>query len=74
MTQPAKPKDAPQADHQKTTEQRIADLELQLATVRAGTPLGTTPENGAGVGTEIYDTWSQHDQELAAAGDHPDQD
>jgi hypothetical protein len=57
----------------RTTEQRISDLELQLAQTRAGLPLGTIPEHAAGVGTEIADTWSQHDQELATMGEHPDQ-
>jgi hypothetical protein len=56
---------------EKTTEQRIADLELQLASVKATTPLGTIPDHGGGVGQEIEDTWSQQDQELAWAGEHP---
>lgn len=58
----------------KSTEQRIADLELQLATVKATTPLGTIPDHGGGVGQEIEDTWSQADQELARAGKHPFQE
>jgi hypothetical protein len=63
----AKPTDA------RSTEQRLADLELQLATVRAGTPGGTLPWHGGGVEDDIAETWSQHDQELAQAGKHPDQ-
>lgn len=59
---------------QKTQEQRIADLELQLATVKATTPLGTIPDHGAGVGQEIEETWSQYDQELATRGEHPFQE
>lgn len=57
----------------KSTEQRIADLELQLATVKATTPLGTIPDHGGGIGQEIEETWSQQEQELARAGEHPDQ-
>ena len=53
--------------------QRVADLELQLAQRTAGTPLGTTPNHGAGVGGEFAETWSQYDQTLANAGEHPDQ-
>lgn len=58
----------------RTTDQRIADLELQLAQSRAGTATGTIPEHGGGVGTDIAETWSQHDQTLAYNGEHPDQD
>lgn len=59
---------------QRTQEQRIADLELQLASTRAGLPLGTIPDHGGGVGQEIEDTWSQYDQELARSGNHPFQE
>lgn len=55
----------------KSQEQRIADLELALATAQAGTPLGTLPEHGAGIGQEVEETWSLADQELAAKGLHP---
>lgn len=58
----------------KSQEQRIADLELQLASVRATTPLGNVPDHAAGVGQEIAETWSQYDQELATRGEHPDQE
>lgn len=64
---------ADQPKDTRTTDQRIADLELQLAQTRAGTPLGTIPEHGAGVGTDVAPTWSQYDQELATVGEHPDQ-
>jgi hypothetical protein len=57
----------------KTNEQRIADLELQLATVRATVPLGNIPDHAGGVGQDIEETWSQQDQELAWAGEHPNQ-
>lgn len=57
----------------RTTEQRIADLEAQLAQTRAGTPLGSLPWHAAGVEDDIAETWSQHDQELAHRGEHPDQ-
>jgi hypothetical protein len=57
----------------RSTEQRLADLELQLAQTRAGLPGGTLPYHSAGVEDEIAETWSQHDQELANAGEHPDQ-
>lgn len=56
----------------RTTDQRIADLELQLASVRAATPGGTIPDHAAGVGQETAETWSQYDQELASIGEHPD--
>jgi hypothetical protein len=59
---------------QRTQEQRIADLELQLATVKATTPLGNIPDHGAGVGQEIEETWSQYDQELSTRGEHPFQE
>jgi hypothetical protein len=55
----------------RTTEQRIADLELQLAQTRATTPLGNIPDHGGGVGQEIEPTWSQAEQEQAWAGTHP---
>ena len=58
----------------RTAEQRITDLELQLAQSRAGTSTGTIPENAGGIGDEVAETWSQYDQELAAAGEHPDQE
>jgi hypothetical protein len=51
----------------RTTEQRIADLELQLAQTRAGTPGGTIPEHGAGFGNDVEETWSQAEQEEARA-------
>lgn len=57
----------------KSTEQRIADLEAQLAAAQTAPPLGTIAEHGAGPGTEVAETWSMYDQELAAAGIHPDQ-
>jgi hypothetical protein len=62
-----------QAKREPSVEQRLADLELQLAQARAGIPLGTIPENAAGIGTEVAETWSQYDQELANMGEHPDQ-
>lgn len=55
------------------TEARIAALEAQLAASRAVTGLGTLPTHGAGIDDEIAETWSQHDQELAQRGEHPDQ-
>lgn len=57
----------------RTDSQRIADLELQLAQTRAGTPLGTIPDHAGGVEQDIAETWSQYDQELAWSGEHPDQ-
>jgi hypothetical protein len=51
----------------RTTEQRIADLEMQLAQTRATTPGGTVPEHGAGFGDEVEETWSQYEQEQARA-------
>lgn len=64
---------ADQPTEKRTTDQRIADLELQLAQTRAATPLGTIPEHAAGVGTDVAETWSQYEQELASVGEHPDQ-
>jgi hypothetical protein len=63
-----------QAAEKRTTEQRIADLELQLAQSRAAVPGSTLPEHSAGVGLDVAETWSQQDQELAYMGDHPDQE
>jgi hypothetical protein len=60
-------------EDKRSTEQRLADLELQLAQTRAGIPGGTLPDNGGGVGDDVAETWSQYDQELANAGEHPDQ-
>lgn len=57
-----------------TTDERIAALEQQLAAAQAALPVGTIPEHGAGVGTEIAETWSAYDQSLATAGEHPDQE
>jgi len=54
--------------------QRVADLELQLAQARSAAPLGTVPEHAAGVGTDTAETWSQAEQTLAQAGQHPDQE
>lgn len=56
-----------------SAEDRISALEAQLAASRAGTPLGTLPWHGAGIEDEIAETWSQHDQERAHRGEHPDQ-
>jgi hypothetical protein len=54
-------------DSGPSMEQRLADLELQLAQTRAGTPLGTIPDHGAGPGQDIAETWSQAEQEQAKA-------
>jgi alkylation response protein AidB-like acyl-CoA dehydrogenase len=62
----------PQASD-RDLQQRVADLELQLAQSRATAPLGTIPEHSAGVGDEVAETWGQYDQGLAYAGEHPDQ-
>jgi len=61
------------SDREKALEKRLADMELQLAQSRATAPLGTTPNHGAGVGEETAETWSMHEQGLAYAGNHPDQ-
>lgn len=58
----------------RSAEQRISDLELALAQSRAGQPLGTLPNHGAGIGQEVEETWSLADQQLAQAGVHPLQD
>ncbi len=47
---------------------RVRDLESQLKAQRAAMPLNLIPENGAGNGDDIADTWSQADQEAARAG------
>lgn len=52
---------------------QVRDLQNTIATLRAGTPLGLTPMHGAGIGDEVRESWSQYDQELAVAGEHPDQ-
>ena len=75
MPEPGRPEPGKQEPKQgKTDSQRIADLELQLASVRATAPLGTVPDHAGGVGQDIAETWSQADQELATAGKHPDQE
>lgn len=56
-------------DAARSVEQRLADLELANAQLRATTPLGTTPEHGAGPGTEIAETWSQYEQEQERIAD-----
>lgn len=63
----------PQPSQEPSLDQRIADLELALAQSRATSPLGSLPTNGAGVGEEVAETWSQQDQEMANRGEHPDQ-
>lgn len=54
----------------RSMENRIADLEQQLAQTRAGLPLTTIPEHGAGPGTEIRETWSQGDQDASRFGEY----
>jgi hypothetical protein len=46
---------------------RLRDVENQLATTRAGIPLTLIPEHAAGPGMEVRETWSQAEQEAAAA-------
>lgn len=53
-------------------EARIRDLEASLVAQRAAMPMSVTPENGAGVGTEVEETWSQYDQEMNSTVDLPD--
>jgi TATA-binding protein-associated factor Taf7 len=48
---------------------RIRDLENTLAATRAGLPLTLVPEHGAGPGTDIRESWSQYEQELAIRGE-----
>jgi hypothetical protein len=73
MAEESKPQSRPQSDD-KALAQRVADLELQLAQSRAGTPTGSIPDHGAGIGDDVAETWSLFDQGLAAAGEHPDQE
>jgi hypothetical protein len=54
-------------------QQRITNLEFQIAQARAGAPLGTLPWHSAGIEDEVAETWSLYDQELANSGEHPDQ-
>jgi hypothetical protein len=53
----------------RTMEQRIADLELANAQLRAGTAGGNIPLHGAGPYEEVAETWSQGDQEAALRGE-----
>lgn len=52
-------------------EARIRDLENALAASRANQSTGLTPFHGAGPGTDINETWSQYEQEQAAADTAP---
>jgi hypothetical protein len=55
---------------ERSVEQRLADLELANAQLRAGLPGGTIPLHGAGPYDEIRETWSQADQDAAQAGEY----
>lgn len=64
----------PQPKQERTTDQRIADLERQLAAsqqrVTAMTPQSQVPANGGGLGVDHHeDSWSLAQQEAANAGD-----
>jgi hypothetical protein len=51
---------------------RIRDLENTLAATKAGIPTNLIPEHGAGPGTEVNETWSAYEQELAQQGNLPE--
>jgi hypothetical protein len=50
-------------DEKRSTEDRIRDLEAALAASRGAAPLNPIPENGAGEGIEVAETWSLFDQQ-----------
>jgi hypothetical protein len=52
--------------------QRISDLEDALAAAQSAreVPAGV-PAHAGGPGTDIQPTWSQYEQEIARAGEHP---
>lgn len=52
---------------------QVRDLQNTIAAMRAGAPLSLIPEHSAGLGDGVAETWSQYDQEMALAGEHPDQ-
>lgn len=56
----------------RSTDQRIADLEAALAASRAAAPLNPIPYHGAGAGTEIAETWSLYEQQIARKNEAED--
>jgi hypothetical protein len=55
---------------ERSVEQRLADLEMQNAQLRAGTAGGNVPQHGGGAYDEMAETWSQAEQEAANAGEY----
>ena len=56
----------------QAANERIATLEAQLAAANSARQLVTSvPADAGGLGTDIAETWSQWDQEMAWAGTHP---
>lgn len=69
-----RPEEQPRAEQSEGGggfEARIRDLENALAASRANQSTGLTPFHGAGPGTDINETWSQYEQEQAAADTAP---
>lgn len=60
------------SDDKNALESRVRDLEAALVAQRAAMPMSVTPEHGAGIGTEVEETWSQYDQEMNRTVDLPD--
>lgn len=57
--------DMPKHDHDEKLEERVRTLEASLKAARGAVPLSLIPENGAGEGDEVAETWSLFEQEAA---------
>lgn len=70
--------DAAVAEASARYETQLAEqkshFEQQLAAMSAAAVPSPVTEHAAGVGLNVYPTWSQYDQELSRAGYHPDQE
>jgi hypothetical protein len=49
----------------QSAEDRITALEAALAASRAASPLNPIPDNGAGEGSDVAETWSLFEQQRA---------
>jgi hypothetical protein len=62
-----KKQEAPKHGATRDLESEIDQLRSELAAARGALPLTLVPEHGAGPGMAINPTWSQAEQEAAAA-------
>lgn len=64
--------DAAIAKDRESRDGELARLRADFDALRtAGAAVSNIAFNGAGIGTEIAETWSQLDQDLANRGEHP---